>query len=421
MGLYCDCRRALGVVTFALLLAIGIADPAQARIFHCGSGDVFCLIASIRSANERPGSDTIILEAGTYTLTVVDNLRDGANGLPSVIGRLTILGAGAAATIIERNPLTFPNFRILHIEATGTLTLHGITIQGGGLSTQGDPSTLGGAGIFNRGTLTVSHSVVRSNSRLFDFGGAIQNLATLTIVDSRITGNFAPQGFGGGIESRGSLQILRSTIEDSDAGICGGIAVSGTTTIKDSTISSNGADFSGGLCAVDGTTIIINTTIANNIDGGLTVFDDAAVRLINVTIADNLAVGPVGGGGILAAGVVQLQNSILARNSISASVPGSGRDCLGTITSLGNNIISDTTDCTIDLVSSDFVGDAGLGAFVDNGTPGGGYIPLLAESPAIDAANRAACPPRDQLGQRRIDGDGNGRKLCDTGAIEFVP
>ena len=114
------------------------------------------------------------------------------------------------------------------------------------------------------------------------------------------------------------------------------------------------------------------------------------------------------------------QNSIVARNTLGA-MQQFASDCFGPITSLGNNVIGDTSDCAIDLASTDFVGDAGLGVFEDNGTPGNGHIPLLAESPAIDAGNRHACPRRDQLGNRRVDVDNDHPVICDIGAVEFIP
>src|SRR5262247_3233333 len=88
------------------------------------------------------------------------------------------------------------------------------------------------------------------------------------------------------------------------------------------------------------------------------------------------------------------------------------QDCFGPITSLGNNLIGDTAGCAIVLQPSDLTGDAGLGAFTDNGEPGNGHFPLLPTSHAIDAANTSVCPEKDQIGQPR-------KPHCDIGAIEF--
>ena len=101
-----------------------------------------------------------------------------------------------------------------------------------------------------------------------------------------------------------------------------------------------------------------------------------------------------------------LQNTILIHTAQEPFV----QDCQGPVTSLGNNLISDTSGCNIVLQPTDLTGDAGLGAFLDNGTPGNGHFPLLPTSPAIDAANNSVCPKKDQIGQPR---------KRDIGAIEF--
>jgi hypothetical protein len=63
------------------------------------AGDVVALIAAINAANANGEDNTIILEAGTYLesgtylLTAVDNVTDGATGLPSMPSRLAIIGS----------------------------------------------------------------------------------------------------------------------------------------------------------------------------------------------------------------------------------------------------------------------------------------------------------------------------------------
>jgi hypothetical protein len=63
-----------------------------------------------------------------------------------------------------------------------------------------------------------------------------------------------------------------------------------------------------------------------------------------------------------------------------------------------------------------------VGGFIDAGRPGGGYLPLLPGSRAIDAGDASACGPTDQQGLARpIDGNGDGYRACDIGAVEFYP
>ena len=58
------------VLRVAALVVYALAPhPVQAKTFHCGAGDVSCLIAAINEANaNRQKKNTIRLEAGTYTL-----------------------------------------------------------------------------------------------------------------------------------------------------------------------------------------------------------------------------------------------------------------------------------------------------------------------------------------------------------------
>jgi hypothetical protein len=62
------------VAVAALGLALALSLPVQAKTFHCRAGDVQCLIDAINQANANGDKNTIRLEAGTYTLTAVDNV-----------------------------------------------------------------------------------------------------------------------------------------------------------------------------------------------------------------------------------------------------------------------------------------------------------------------------------------------------------
>jgi hypothetical protein len=112
---------------------------------------------------------------------------------------------------------------------------------------------------------------------------------------------------------------------------------------------------------------------------------------------------------------IQIQNTIVAGNSAPV-----GADCaINGSTSLGNNLVGDPIGCNILLLASDLTGDPALAALIDDGRPGNGHFPLLGTSPAIDSGNNNACPLTDQIGQSRLDGDGDGQVVCDIGAVEF--
>jgi hypothetical protein len=91
-------------VAALVVLGLALAHPnwVQAKTFRCRAGDVQCLIDAINAANANGQTNTIRLAAGTYLLTTVDNTTEGPNGLPSITSTLTITGAKADTTIIER-------------------------------------------------------------------------------------------------------------------------------------------------------------------------------------------------------------------------------------------------------------------------------------------------------------------------------
>src|SRR3954451_6000034 len=94
----------VGIMALAL---VGHPNVAHAKTFHCGPGDVSCLIAAINEANANGHKkNTIRLAPGTYTLTDVDNLADGANGLPSITSTVTIESTHQELATLERAPDT---------------------------------------------------------------------------------------------------------------------------------------------------------------------------------------------------------------------------------------------------------------------------------------------------------------------------
>jgi hypothetical protein len=385
----------------------------HAAEFTCPAGDsgVTCLIAAIHEANANGEENTLRLKAGTYTLTAVDNDTDGPNGLPSVTSTLTIQGAGAEATSLERAPST-PSFRLLHVAATGGLTLEGLTIRGGNVGFRF------GGGLFNRGVLalehtTVSHNAAEAGGGLFSSGGVV------TIARSTIRENFSLHPGGGIYVEGGVVTILRSTLADNFAD-GGGALVSeapSTVVITESAIVDNGSLVqSGGGLVAGGVLVVTNTTIARNRvfqgNGDSGVSSSGTSILTNCTVTEN-SVNGFGGG---VSGAVALQNTIVALNT---GFFGESADCIGPVTSLGNNLIGDPAGifpgppgCSITLQPTDRTGDPGLATFRDNGRPGNGHFPLLKTSQAIDAGDKAECPRTDQLGRLRLG-------PCDIGAIEF--
>lgn len=330
-------------------------------------------------AKAEPG-DTIVIAAGTYTLTLGRELRIDKD--------LTLTGAGAKATIIEATTAMLSpgsgvsGFRVLTI-TRGNVSISGVTIRNG-------KSTGESAGISNAGTLNLTNSIIT------------KNWANST-------------GSSGGIFNSGSLALTNSTVtENKSSGPGGGIGNSGTMTITNSTISGNIAFNGGGggiyntrMLTLINSTVSGNTTTDQNNRGGGGIANRGRMILRNSTVSGNSGIL---GGGIMTFGgsTTELVNTIVVNNPSGGNCRQESR-----LTSLGHNLDDDGT-CTLkdptDLSNTDPL----LGPLQDNGGPSFTHA-LLPGSPAIDAGDDAACLDTDQRGALRPQGS-----ACDIGAFEFA-
>ncbi len=125
---------------------------------NCVSGAGQCTLRSaIQAANASVGvADTIILPAGTYTLTIPgageNAAATGDLNITGLGGALTITGAGAATTIIDGGALD----RVFETRVGANVTISGVTIRNGnnivGLG--------GGIHVGNGTTVTLNNAVV---------------------------------------------------------------------------------------------------------------------------------------------------------------------------------------------------------------------------------------------------------------------
>jgi CSLREA domain-containing protein len=284
-----------------------------------------------------------------------------------------------------------------------------------------------GGGIYKVGELYVNNSLFTDNGSLA--GGAIYNddSGLIYIVESEVSSN-GPTDFGpgGGIYNKGTLTITRSVVNDNDALFFGGGGIFnlGTLYIENSTISGNSSDLDeidshgGGINNVgSGTFYIINSTISGNSaeqGGGIRTSNAYGTHYItNSTISGNNA--GYGGGIYTSFGTVTLYNTIVAENPI-------GGNCYwgsGMINDGGHNI-EDGNTCSFSPANDSMPNtDPVLGPLQDNGGPTWTRA-LLPGSPAIDAANPVYCPTNDQRGVLRpMDGDNDGNTVCDIGSYEY--
>lgn len=320
----------------------------------------------------------------------------------------------------------------------GTLTLRNSTITGNtaddllpGISS----SDLGG-GISSAGSLSVTNSTISDNTAAEQGGGIFITgspaSTTLVLTDSVVSGNTALGSFGGGglMLSSGTVLITDSTISGNNGSSGGGITTFPETslTINNGSLSGNTASILGGGIRNRGALALTNSTISgNNARDGGGMFDSSCgacfVTIKNVTITSNTA--SLEGGGIdtgNSLGGLTLLNTVVANN-----VAPTGPDCSGPFSSLGHNLVGNSTNCSFTAATGDLEGtgaspiDPKLGPLQDNGGPTFTHA-LLASSPAIDAGNPAvpgsggnACEANDQRGVARPQG-----AACDIGAYEAV-
>ncbi len=369
-------------------------------------GEQCTLRAAIQQANASPGDYTIILPAGVYPLTIAGFDDTAEAGDLDITGPLTIVGAGANVTIIHNQVITD---RVFDIRSDAVVTLTGVTLKGGNLST-----TANGAGIrVNTGTTLILDGVsVQENQTAAGSGGGIYSAGTLTLTNSAIISNTA----GGEANGGGGLYVYL-----------------GTATLRNVTVSGNQSNgHGGGIQNLLGTVSLNNVTVHNN-----TADDD------NDNSGD--------GGGVYNTATFEVKNSIIAENEDkSKGVYEYGvADCYGAFTTQGYNLIGDKAQQN----NSNPPACQGFGGSGDNA--GGfwalgrylryaaGLLPLqlnggatLSHAPfsqaagwAVDWANPAtpgsgsdACEPFDQRGQPRpVDGGTDGVARCDRGAVELVP
>jgi len=332
-------------------------------------------------------ADTINLPAGTYTNAIAGAAEDlNASGDLDILASVTITGAGAASTIIDGGGPGIGD-RVVHI-VTGSITVSiiGVTVQNG-YATGSAPAKYGGGIYNNAANLTVTNSILSTNSSVtYGAGGGIYNLAgSLSIDNSTITGNTATRGTfaggnGGGIyNTGGTVTVTNSTISNNEAGGGqngggGGVWNDGTVTITGTTVSSNnsppnsgggGGGRSGiwnfGTLAVNDSTVSNNTNtgIVNEVGGTLTIknsvvsgnygtaylgcgiINSGTADISNSTISGNSAGYHQGGGGILNTGNLTITNTTISTNN-AGTWHGGGIGNSGTATIINSTITNNT-------------------------------------------------------------------------------
>ena len=375
------------------------------------------LRAAIMEANalDGYGYTVISLPSGHYVLNIAGEGEDaGATGDLDLYANIQIYGSSAGDTIIDAAGLD----RVFDVHQ-GYLSLKNATVTGGKTDEVG-----GGIRSSAGFDIRLTDSIITDNLALA--GGGIYSNGQVYVATTTISDNFA-KTYGGGvqIDVGGELKVEYSTFSDNYAVEEGGAIDShGAVEINGSTVSGNMSQYGGGIAHSGSEQLEINhSTIA---------FNEAGVALFDIGNYSG------SGGGIYSeSGAVLLNNSIVSGN-----------------TEVWNGVTPDDIDATLDSSSSynivgvgggltdgvngNIVGvnDAGLAPLADNGGPTMTHA-LLADSPAIDAANpvewvtynlsdvariELVAPTADQRGlSRKIDGNGDLIRRNDIGSFEFLP
>lgn len=457
------CTALLVVVATILLLADPV--PVHADTFtvntrddggdetpgdgKCATAQGACTLrAAVQEANDRPGPDLILLRFGEYTLTLgglvitsdldIQGQAEEENGLNFPVIQMS---TQIQDRVIEVSFLPVPPDRPERPQhQSGRRTRQSLPGPSVGLSDliirqgQAPAGSLGGAGILNASTLTLSRVTVTQNTVECmgdrDCGGAaIHNLsgAQLTAADSVVSentltcrqGQFQCSG-GGGILNRGTMTLTRVTLSgntvvcDGDLNCQGGAVSnldSGRLTVEESTLSSNEVncptgfpvcDIGGGGIFNQATLTVASSTISSNTvtcpamaaqcraNGGGIFNQMAELNLGNSTISGNQVLcgqsaAECDGGGIRTrGGSFQIAASTIAFNAASCGGGvriGTGTACVppGADGSWSNSIVARNTggDCLGNILPAE--GAVNLDSDGSCGAEVSGVDPLLDE------------------------------------------
>ncbi len=285
----------LGAAPAGAATAYTVTDAADGTgVGACATLGGDCTLRQAINAANGSGGDAVITLPDAYTVANNPSLTH-TYSLSNVNGELllnsghtiTINGAGSALAIIQLvGASTLSPNRVIHVGATTTADILGITAEGGVITGTGP----GGGGILDAGTLSLSNSTVAANTANSGGGVYLQGVSA-TLTNDTITGNTAATGGGGVTMEDGMNVISGGTVDGNDTtGAMTSEGEGGGIDIEDV----NPGD-SASLSNVD----VSNNTAANDA-GGMYVGNHCPtcsnpVTLTNV-IVDNNTAGEAGGG-----------------------------------------------------------------------------------------------------------------------------
>jgi uncharacterized repeat protein (TIGR01451 family) len=258
--------------------------------------------------------DTIVLGAGTYSLTLTGADEEYAQtGDLDVTDPLTIVGQGPGLTVIDASRL---GDRVFDVKGEAVwVVISGVTVYGGSVIAGS------GGGIFNEtADLELMNTVVYSNAA--EIGGGVSLYSgTLRLEDARIVGNRAK--WGGGMHSEhGRIDSVGGRILSNTAEYGGGVFV----LYDDAVFTQTG----------DSSIVAYNRAIA---DGGGFKVEEGRISLVGGGIVHNAA-GGSGGGVFVDQGTANLNGVRVLSNT-------AGGDGGGLYHSGGGGMITATGGCVV--------------------------------------------------------------------------
>ncbi|HZU37783.1 MAG TPA: hypothetical protein VFA18_17820 [Gemmataceae bacterium] len=286
------------------------------------------LMAAVQTADNQSGTSEIILNTpGTYSLTAPLNIH--ANII------LTSANINSPQSYIIA-PATGVQNRLINITGSNSITVEGLTLQGG--------STTGNGGAINAtaaGTgLSLYQTIVQNNAATGD-GGALfmSNGAALNLVNTTFHNNSAA-GSGGAVAFQGSqaaaIVVNHTTFDTNTAGSMGSTTSDGGGMLVQGVVSS-GSPLATGNPSQGITLTLTYSNFLNNSStqdgGGLWASEVATVAAGTITATGNTAVQDAGGLGDsvtrLNSATFALANSTISGNQVTGPGTGSTPDAGG--------------------------------------------------------------------------------------------
>ncbi len=369
--------QALGSIGLALLIGLGVSAAlnrsAQAtpsiyvvdetnddvNATGCTLDPNDCsLRGAILNANLHAGS-TILVPTGTYVLT------DSVNGRLGIFTDTILIGAGAKNTIIQGKSGWAT--QIIYVGA-GTVRLNEVTLRNGNADN--------GGAVYNLATLSISNSVIVSNSALS--AGGVFNTGNLWLTHTQIISNISQYGAGGlyngGVLTVNNSLFANNRVWETSTYHAGGALESEATSVLrlyDTAFMTNSVYGDGGALALYSQNPVSVTLqrlifISNTATWGGAIFCSACRSTLSDSLLDNNEAnmggavyasaanftidhsrithnhGANGGGLNNFLGVLTVTNSLIAFNDASSQGAGVYNDYTGTLLISGTMVSTNT-------------------------------------------------------------------------------